>query len=110
MIGTRSAIFIPLLNPGIIILDEEHDLSFKQQSNLRYSARDLAIVRGRLENIPVVLGSATPSMETLYNAKNQKYIHLSLPQRAGEAKPPRVSLVNLRDKRLIGGLSATLIG
>ncbi len=109
VIGTRSAIFIPLLNPGIIILDEEHDLSFKQQSNLRYSARDLAIVRGRLENIPVVLGSATPSMETLYNAKNQKYIHLSLPQRAGEAKPPRVSLVNLRDKRLIGGLSAPLL-
>lgn len=109
VIGTRSAIFIPLLNPGMIILDEEHDLSFKQQSNLRYSARDLAIVRGRLENIPVVLGSATPSMETLYNAKNQKYTYLSLPQRAGEAKPPRVSLVNLRDKRLTGGLSTPLL-
>lgn len=109
IIGTRSAIFTPLLNPGMIILDEEHDLSFKQQSNLRYSARDLAIVRGQLENIPVILGSATPSLETLHNAKTGKYVYLTLPQRAGDAKPPQVNLINLRDKRLIGGLSALLL-
>lgn len=109
IIGTRSAIFTPLLNPGMIILDEEHDLSFKQQSNLRYSARDLALVRGRLENIPVILGSATPSLESLYNAKNGKYVYLTLPQRAGEAQPPQVNLINLRDKRLVGGLSAPLL-
>lgn len=109
VIGTRSAIFTPLLNPGMIILDEEHDLSFKQQNNLRYSARDLAIVRGQLENIPVVLGSATPALESLFNAKNGKYQHLSLPQRAGDAKSPKVSLINLRDKRLHGGLSAPLL-
>lgn len=109
VIGTRSAIFTPLLNPGMIILDEEHDLSFKQQSNLRYSARDLAIVRGQLENIPVILGSATPSLETLHNAKTGRYIYLTLPQRAGDAKPPQVSLINLRDKRLTGGLSALLL-
>lgn len=109
VIGTRSAIFTPLLNPGMIILDEEHDLSFKQQNNLRYSARDLAIVRGQIENIPVVLGSATPALESLYNAKNRKFVYLNLPQRAGEAKPPVISLINLRDKRLVGGLSMPLI-
>jgi primosomal protein N' (replication factor Y) (superfamily II helicase) len=109
IIGTRSAIFTPLLNPGMIILDEEHDLSFKQQSNLRYSARDLAIVRGRLENIPVLLGSATPSLESLQNAKNQKYCYLSLPRRAGGANPPQVNLINLRDKRLTGGMSVPLL-
>lgn len=109
VIGTRSAIFTPLLNPGMIILDEEHDLSFKQQNNLRYSARDLAIVRGQIENIPVVLGSATPALESLYNAKNGKYTYISLPKRAGDAKPPQVSLINLRDKRLVGGLSTQLL-
>ncbi len=109
IIGTRSAIFTPLLNPGMIILDEEHDLSFKQQNNLRYSARDLAIVRGQLENIPVVLGSATPALESLYNGKNRKYTTLSLPQRAGDAQPPQVSLIDLRDKRIVGGLSAQLL-
>ncbi len=109
IIGTRSAIFTPLLHPGMIILDEEHDLSFKQQSNLRYSARDLAIIRGRLENIPVLLGSATPSLESLYNAKLRKYIYLSLPERAGGSQPPQISVINLRDKRLVGGLSAALL-
>jgi primosomal protein N' (replication factor Y) (superfamily II helicase) len=109
IIGARSAIFTPLSRPGMIILDEEHDLSFKQQTHLRYSARDLAIMRGQLENIPVVLGSATPSLESLYNAKRGKYTYLCLPQRAGDAKPPAVSLINLRDKRLTGGLSAPLL-
>lgn len=109
VIGTRSSIFTPLLRPGIIILDEEHDLSFKQQSNLRYSARDLAIVRGHIENIPVVLGSATPALESFYNALIKKYHYLSLPQRAGDAVPPQVSVINLRDKRLNGGLSVELL-
>ncbi len=109
IIGTRSAIFTPLANPGMIILDEEHDLSFKQQNKLRYSARDLAIIRGQYENIPVILGSATPSLESLYNSSKGKYHYLSLPQRAGDAKPPRVGIINLRDKRLKGGLSAALI-
>lgn len=109
IIGTRSAVFTPLLNPGLIILDEEHDLSFKQQTNLRYSARDVAIVRGRLENIPVVLGSATPSLESLYNVKLGKYTHLSLSKRAGEAKPPSVRMINLCGHRLKAGLSAELL-
>ncbi len=68
IIGTRSALFTPLLCPGVIIIDEEHDSSFKQQTGLRYHARDLALVRGRLENIPVILGSATASLESIFNA------------------------------------------
>ena len=109
VIGTRSAIFIPLLNPGIIILDEEHDTSFKQQSGFRYSARDLAVMRGQFENIPVVLGSATPSLESLYNVERRRYQLLSLPGRAGKAKLPSLTIVDLRQKELIAGMSEDLL-
>lgn len=109
IIGTRSAIFTPLKNPGLIILDEEHDLSFKQQSGLRYSARDLALIRARLENIPVILGSATPSLESLHNCQRQRYRHLIIKERAGPAVPPTISLIDLRNLRLTHGLSALLI-
>lgn len=109
IIGTRSAIFTPLYNPGIIILDEEHDLSFKQQSNLRYSARDVAIIRGQFENVPVVLGSATPSLESYYNAHLKKYFYLALPERTGGAISPVIQVINIRDKRLTGGLSQILL-
>ncbi|MCB1699195.1 MAG: DEAD/DEAH box helicase, partial [Halioglobus sp.] len=102
IIGTRSAIFTPMARPGLIIVDEEHDSSFKQQSGLRYSARDLAIVRAHKLNIPVVLGSATPSLESLLNVEQQRYQHLSLPQRAGEAKPPRVELLDVRSQQMDG--------
>jgi primosomal protein N' (replication factor Y) (superfamily II helicase) len=96
VIGTRSAVFTPLARPGLIVVDEEHDASFKQQDGFRYSARDLAIVRAQRLNIPVVLGSATPSLETLARAQRQPQ-HLSrLPHRAGSARPPRVSLIDLR--------------
>ncbi len=90
IIGTRSAIFTPLAQPGIIIVDEEHDSSFKQQEGFRYSARDLAAVRARRLNIPLILGSATPSLETLHNAQLGRYLHLHLHQRAGGAQPPKV--------------------
>lgn len=109
VIGTRSAIFTPLKNPGIIILDEEHDLSFKQQSDLRYSARDVAIMRGKLENIPVVLGSATPSLESIHNAKLKRYTKLTLSMRAGSAKQPTFHLVDMRSQKLKDGLAAKLI-
>lgn len=109
VIGTRSAIFTPLRNPGIIIIDEEHDLSFKQQSKLRYSARDLAIMRGKLENIPVVLGSATPALETYNNAWRGRYMHLQLPQRAGNARSPQFRIVDMRNQKLTEGLAAGLI-
>lgn len=109
IIGTRSAIFTPLPALGIIIVDEEHDLSFKQQSGCRYSARDVAVVRARFENIPVVLGSATPSLESFYNVERQRYQLLQLPERAGDAKPPTVRVVDCRKQSLNAGMSETLI-
>src|SRR5690606_28196925 len=89
VIGTRSALFTPLKNPGLIIVDEEHDASYKQQEGLRYHARDLALMRARLEQVPIVLGSATPSLESLQNARAGRYALLKLTQRAGGAQAPR---------------------
>lgn len=109
VIGTRSAIFTPLLNPGIIIIDEEHDLSFKQQEGFRYSARDLAIIRSKLENIPIVLGSATPSLESIYNVNQNKYDRLHLPNRVATAVPPKIGLLDLRNQKLEQGLSLQLL-
>lgn len=109
VIGTRSAIFTPFANLGIIVLDEEHDASFKQQSGFRYSARDLAILRGNLEQIPVILGTATPSLETLYNAQEKRFEQLYLSERAGNAKKPTFHLVDLRGQPLKEVLSNPLI-
>ncbi|WP_281646084.1 primosomal protein N' [Parendozoicomonas sp. Alg238-R29] len=105
VIATRSGIFTPLLHPGIIIIDEEHDLSYKQQDSVRYSSRDLALYRGRLENIPVVLGSATPSLETLHNSQTHKFRYLQLQQRAGNARPPALELIDIRNQQLQGGIA-----
>jgi primosomal protein N' (replication factor Y) len=88
IIGTRSAIFTPFADLGLIIIDEEHDSSFKQQEGFRYSARDIAIKHAASLNIPIVLGSATPSLETLNNALNDRYLHLTLTQRATGATSP----------------------
>lgn len=96
IIGTRSAIFMPLARPGVIVIDEEHDGSFKQQEGFRYSARDLAIVRAQRLGVPIVLGSATPSLESLARAQRQADSLLSLPHRAADAQPPVVSLIDLR--------------
>ena len=96
VVGTRSAVFTPLPELGLIVVDEEHDSSFKQQEGFRYSARDLAVARASRLGIPVVLGSATPSLETLVNAREGRYQHLSLPERAGSAGKPRVAVVDLR--------------
>ena len=109
IIGTRSAIFSDCENLGLIIIDEEHDASFKQQDGFRYHARDFAIKRALQENIPIVLGSATPSLETLHNALQGKYQHLHLTQRAGNARPPSSSLINLSGLPLKSGLSPQLI-
>lgn len=105
VIGTRSAIFTPMANLGLIIIDEEHDPSFKQQDGFRYSARDLAVVRGDMEQANVVLGSATPSFETLANVANGRYRIAKLTQRAGNAVPPRIDTVDLRHQPLNHGLS-----
>ena len=96
IIGTRSAIFVSLHNPGIIIVDEEHDVSFKQQDGFRYSARDLAVVRAQFEQIPLILGSATPSFESLHNVNNNRYELLTLPERAGVAVQPVFNMIDLR--------------
>ena len=109
VIGTRSAIFTPLARPGIIIIDEEHDQSFKQQEGYRYSARDLAVVRAHGENVALILGSATPSLESLQNAKLNRYSYLTIMQRAGNAKPPVVELLDIKGCELQAGLSAALI-
>lgn len=109
LIGTRSALFTPFAKLGLIIIDEEHDLSFKQQSQWRYHARDLAIKRCQLENIPCVLGSATPSLETLYQTKQQKYHHYVLSQRAGDNTLPDYFLIDLRAQKNKAGLTDTLI-
>ncbi|HLB57472.1 MAG: hypothetical protein A3C55_06795 [Gammaproteobacteria bacterium RIFCSPHIGHO2_02_FULL_42_13] len=109
IIGTRSAIFTPFKKLGLIIIDEEHDSSFKQQDGFRYSARDLAITRAYFENIPIMLGSATPSLETLKNAKENKYVTLSLPERVGNAIHPSYHLIDTRGQYLENGLSRTLI-
>ena len=109
LLGTRSTLFTPLKNPGLIILDEEHDASFKQQEGFRFSARDVAIMRGKLLNIPVLLGTATPSLESLHNAKQKRYRHLTLSERAGKAAEPYLHLVDIRNKKMQGGLSDMLV-
>jgi len=108
IIGTRSALFTPLANGGIIIIDEEHDGSFKQQEGFRYSARDLAAVRARNLNIPLLLGSATPMLETLHAATVGRYHHLKLPQRAGDRAMPRLEVLDARHQRMRGMLSAPM--
>jgi primosomal protein N' (replication factor Y) len=108
VIGTRSAIFTPLANPGLIIIDEEHDASLKQQDGFRYSARDLAVWRARQCNIPIVLGSATPSFESLENAHAKRYTKLSLPNRPGNARQPAVRLIDLRTQPCKDGLTEPL--
>ncbi|MCF7982699.1 MAG: primosomal protein N', partial [Pseudomonadales bacterium] len=109
IIGTRSSVFTPIHQLGIIIVDEEHDLSFKQQDGLRYSARDVAVMRAHQENIPVILGSATPSLESLYNVQNNRYHHLHLPERAGNASLPSIELIDIRSRPLQDGFSQPLI-
>ena len=105
IVGTRSAVFTPLPNAGLIIIDEEHDASYKQQDGFRYHARDFALVRAKALDVPIVLGSATPALETLHNALTGRYTHLRLSQRAAAAAPPRVRIMDMRKRRLHDGLS-----
>lgn len=109
IIGTRSAIFTPLKRPGMIIVDEEHDESFKQQDGLRYHARDLAVKRAHTENVPLILGSATPSLESLNNALNKRYTHLTLNQRAGGASHTQLKVLDSRDQPLHAGVAQGLV-
>jgi len=110
VIGARSAIFTPLKNVGLIIIDEEHDSSYKQESpSPRYHARDVAIVRAKFEKANILLSSATPSLESYYNSKNNKHKYLNLPKRYGEASYPEVQIVDLIEENQESGKMSTVI-
>jgi primosomal protein N' (replication factor Y) len=109
VLGTRSAIWTPMPKLGMIIIDEEHDLSYKQQDGLRYSARDLALIRGQKEKIPVVLGSATPSMESMKNARDGRYHELLLSKRVSNAQLPDIQIHDVRNEKMHGAISQYLL-
>ncbi|MBL8478710.1 MAG: primosomal protein N' [Sterolibacteriaceae bacterium] len=110
VLGTRLSIFMPMPRLRLIVVDEEHDASFKQQEGLRYSARDVAIWRAHQLDIPMVLGSATPSLETFHHAGTGRYVMLELPERAVAESMPLVRIVDTRREKLQEGLSAALLG
>ena len=97
MVGTRSAVFAPVPNLALIVVDEEHDSSYKQEETPRYHARDVAVMRGKLTNAAVVLASATPSLESYYNAEAGKYRLLELPERVEQRPLPEVELLDMRE-------------
>jgi len=110
IVGTRSAVFAPVPQLGIIIVDEEHDASLKQhEGGFHYSARDLALVRAQHAQVAVVLGSATPSLETLQNVVIGRYQRLTLPRRAGQSQPPRLAVVDLRAHAVTAGLATPVV-
>jgi primosomal protein N' (replication factor Y) len=109
VIGTRSAVFTSMPNLALIVVDEEHDASYKQQEGFRYSARDLAVLRARGAAVPILLGSATPSLETLENAATGRYARHVLPQRPGSARAPQIRLVDLRMHAIDQGLSTPAV-
>jgi primosomal protein N' (replication factor Y) len=109
VIGTRSAVFTPLRAPGLIIVDEEHDGSYKQQDGFRYSARDVAVKRAQLHGCMVLLGSATPSLETIHNALSGRYQHHRLTQRTGSGGMPQMKALDVRKQELQAGLSKEVI-
>ncbi|CUX96497.1 primosomal protein N' [Candidatus Doolittlea endobia] len=109
VIGTRSALFTPFARLGIIVIDEEHDSSYKQHEGWRYHARDLAVFRAREEKIPIVLGTATPALETIYNVQKKKYRQLTLDKRASSDKPTGQKLLDIKGLALTNGLSTPLL-
>src|ERR1700691_3570530 len=112
VVGARSALFLPYADLGLIIVDEEHDQAYKQEDGVRYHARDMAVVRGHIARIPVVLSSATPSLETEVNARRGRYARLTLPERFGGQQMPAVEAIDLRHERPAPGrfISPTLAG
>jgi primosomal protein N' (replication factor Y) len=109
IVGVRSAVFAPARRLGLIVIDEEHETTFKQETTPRYHARDVAVKRAQMEGIPVLLGSATPSLESWRNSERGRYARLALPTRVGGRPMPAVEIVDLRhDKAAVGGLSETL--
>ena len=109
VIGTRSALFTQFQNLGLIIIDEEHDSSFKQQEGWRYHARDLAVIRAKNLAIPIILGSATPSLESVQNVQKGKFTELTLTTRAGNALQVKQQIIDLKTQRVTAGLSEQLL-
>ncbi|MFT4045716.1 MAG: primosomal protein N' [Solimonas sp.] len=109
IVGTRSAVFVPFARLALIVVDEEHDPSYKQQDGFRYSARDLAIVRAQRLEAEVILGSATPSLESLHNARSGRYRHVRLLQRVHAQPPPAIRVLDVRGQTLAHGLSSPLL-
>jgi len=109
IVGTRSAVFVPFARLGLIVVDEEHDPSYKQQDGFRYSARDVAVVRAQRLGIPLILGSATPALETLHNARAGRYRLIELRARVASGAPPRVQALDVRREPLQHGLSPRLL-
>ena len=109
VIGTRSAVFTPFKNLGMLIVDEEHDESYKQQDGARYHARDVAVLRAKRENVPLILGSATPSLESLNNALQHRYQLLTLNQRTGNAQLAQQRLLDIRGLPLTHGIASPLL-
>ncbi len=109
ILGTRSAVFAPMKSPALIIVDEEHDPSYKQHEGFRYHARDVAVMRAHRQGIPIVLGSATPSLDSLENVAAENYQRLDLPQRTGTATLPDIRLLDMRRLPVNDGLSPPLV-
>ena len=110
VIGTRSSVLMPLKNLGAIIIDEEHDQSYKQAEGFKFSGRDLAIKRAQIENIPVFLGSATPSLQTLKLVKEKKFKKFDLLRRVDGKKPPKLIPLDISDSPLLGGIAIQTMG
>ncbi len=112
VVGARSALFLPYADLGLIVVDEEHDPAYKQEDGVRYHARDMAVVRGLIVKIPVILSSATPSLETEVNARRGRYARLTLPERFGGQRMPSVEAIDLRHERPPPGrfIAPTLAG
>ena len=109
VIGTRSSVLMPLKNVGLIIIDEEHDQSFRQSEGFKFSARDLAIKRSQLENIPIVLGSATPSLQTLKLVREKKFTQVNILNRVDGRKPPKLITLDINNSPLTGGMALETI-
>lgn len=109
VVGTRSAVFTPLRAPGLLIVDEEHDPSYKQQEGFRYHTSNLAIMRGQQLGIPVVLGTATPALESIQNVRLGRFQRLALPQRVGGGVEPPILILDVRRQPMTEGLSAPLL-
>ncbi len=109
IIGTRSALFTPFSQLGLIVIDEEHDASFKQQEGWRYHARDLAVMYAKQLDIPIIMGSATPSLESLNNVKNGKYRHIQLTKKAKNSTALLQQVIDLKKQSVYNGLSGTLL-